>query len=158
MTRILALFLLVTTSAFAQQEINIVKFNAVQNLLDDKSASIQIINFWATWCAPCVKELPLIEAINEQSAEEEVKVTLVSLDFADKIDKVKSFVKLKKIKSSVVLLDDIDYNSWIDKIDKEWSGAIPATLLLNTKTGKRKFIEKELVDGELQTLIKEIKE
>jgi thiol-disulfide isomerase/thioredoxin len=158
MTRILALFLLVTTSAFAQQEINIVKFNTVQKLLDDKSASIQIINFWATWCAPCVKELPLIEAINEQSAEEEVKVTLVSLDFADKIDKVKSFVKLKKIKSTVVLLDDIDYNSWIDKIDKEWSGAIPATLLLNTKTGKRKFIEKELVDGELQTLIKEIKE
>jgi thiol-disulfide isomerase/thioredoxin len=157
MTRILALFLLVTTSAFAQQEINIVKFNAVQNLLDDKSASIQIINFWATWCAPCVKELPLIEAINEQSAEEEVKVTLISLDFADKIDKVKSFVKLKKIKSTVVLLDDIDYNSWIDKIDKEWSGAIPATLLLNTKTGKRKFIEKELVDGELQTLIEEIK-
>ncbi|HTJ48938.1 MAG TPA: TlpA disulfide reductase family protein [Cyclobacteriaceae bacterium] len=158
MTRILALFLLVTTSALAQQEISIVKFNTVQKLLDDKSAPIQIINFWATWCAPCVKELPLIEAINEQSAEEEVKVTLISLDFADKIDKVKSFVKLKKIKSTVVLLDDIDYNSWIDKIDKEWSGAIPATLLLNTKTGKRKFIEKELVDGELQTLIKEIKE
>jgi thiol-disulfide isomerase/thioredoxin len=157
MTRIVALFLLVTTSAFAQQEINVVKFNAIQKLLDDKSAPIQIINFWATWCAPCVKELPLIEAINEQSGEE-VKVTLISLDFADKIDKVKNFVKLKKIKSTVVLLDDIDYNSWIDKIDKEWSGAIPATLLLNTKTGKRKFIEKELVDGELESLIKEIKE
>lgn len=157
MTRIVALFLLVTTSAFAQQEINVVKFNAIQKLLDDKSAPIQIINFWATWCAPCVKELPLIEAINEQSRDE-VKVTLISLDFADKIDKVKNFVKLKKIKSTVVLLDDIDYNSWIDKIDKEWSGAIPATLLLNTKTGKRKFIEKELVDGELESLIKEIKE
>lgn len=157
MTRIVALFLLVTTSAFAQQEINVVKFNAIQKLLDDKSAPIQIINFWATWCAPCVKELPLIEAINEQSGEE-IKVTLISLDFADKIDKVKNFVKLKKIKSTVVLLDDIDYNSWIDKIDKEWSGAIPATLLLNTKTGKRKFIEKELVDGELESLIKEIKE
>ncbi|HEY8937764.1 MAG TPA: TlpA disulfide reductase family protein [Cyclobacteriaceae bacterium] len=158
MIKITALFFLVTTSAFAQQEIDVVKFNTIQKLLDDKSASIQIINFWATWCAPCVKELPLIEAINEQASQEGVKVTLISLDFADKIDKVKNFVKLKKIKSTVVLLDDIDYNSWIDKVDKDWSGAIPATLLLNTKTGKRKFIEKELVDGELESLIKEIKE
>ncbi len=59
----------------------------------------------------------------------------------------------KNIQSDVLLLDDIDYNSWIDKVDKSWSGAIPATLIFNPRTGKRKFVEKELKEGELENLI-----
>ena len=155
---ILILFLLVTTSSFAQQKIDVVKFDFIQKIIDDKSGDIQIINFWATWCAPCVKELPLFEAYNKQAKTDGIKLTLISLDFADKIDKVKNFVKLKKLESTVILLDELDANLWIDKVDKSWSGAIPATLILNTKTGKRKFVEKELADGELELLVKEIKE
>jgi hypothetical protein len=82
-----------------------------------------------------------------------VKITLVSLDFSDKIDNVNSFIKRKKIQAEVLLLDEIDYNAWIDKVDKAWSGAIPATLILNTKTKQRKFLERELKEGELEKLI-----
>jgi hypothetical protein len=83
----------------------------------------------------------------------DAEITLINLDYADKIDIVNAFMKKKNIQSNVLLLDEIDYNSWIDKVDKTWTGAIPATLIINPKTGQRKFIEKELKEGELETLI-----
>ncbi|WP_333818537.1 TlpA family protein disulfide reductase [Ohtaekwangia sp.] len=122
--------------------------------MNEKSGTIQIINFWATWCAPCVKELPLFEKLRSESTD--VKVTLINLDFADKVKKVNTFLLKKNIQSEVLLLDEIDYNTWIDKVDKNWGGAIPATLIINPKNGKRKFVERELHEGELQKLIEEV--
>ena len=138
------------------QKATIVKFEAVEKILNTASDEIQVINFWATWCAPCVKELPLLEKLNT-SDDLNVKITLISLDYADKIDKVNAFITHKNIKSTVLLLDEIDYDSWIDRVDKTWSGAIPATLILDPKSGKRKFVEKELKDGELENLIASLK-
>jgi thiol-disulfide isomerase/thioredoxin len=142
--------------AVAQEEATIIKFGTLKNILDTESNQIQIINFWATWCAPCVKELPLLEKLNSQK-NLNVKITLVSLDFSEKVDNVNAFIKRKNIRSEVLLLDEIDYNSWIDKVDKEWSGAIPATLIFNPKTKKRKFLEKGLKEGELENLIADLR-
>jgi thiol-disulfide isomerase/thioredoxin len=134
------------------QEATIVKFGALEKILKSTSDEVQVINFWATWCAPCVKELPLLEKLNLRK-DLNAEITLINLDYADKIEKVNAFIKKKNIQSNVLLLDEIDYNSWIDKVDKTWTGAIPATLIINPKTGQRKFIEKELKEGELETLI-----
>jgi thiol-disulfide isomerase/thioredoxin len=152
------LLLILTIACFnaSAQQAEIIKFESLQKLLEQQSEKIQVINFWATWCAPCVKELPLFEKLNS-SADPKIAITLVSLDFADKIDKVNLFLARKEMKSQVLLLDEIDYNSWIDKVDKDWSGAIPATIIINTSTGKRRFIEKELHDGDLEKLINEVK-
>lgn len=150
---VLFCFLLSIQAAFAQTQV--VKFDHLQKILKSPSDKIQVVNFWATWCAPCVKELPLFEKLNSETTD--VKVTLVNLDFADKLDRVNSFVSRKKIQSEVILLDEIDYNTWIDKVDEGWGGAIPATLIINPKTGKRKFVEKELQEGELEKLIAEMK-
>lgn len=138
------------------QQIRVIKFPELQKIIQANSSSIQVINFWATWCAPCVKELPLFEKLNAEN-KESIKITLINLDFADKLDKVKSFVDRKKMKSEILLLDEIDYNQWIDKVDKHWGGAIPATLVINPQNGKRKFIERELEDGELEKLIEQVK-
>ena len=146
--------ILLSTLVFAQT-VPIVKFDRVEKIMQLKSDSIVVINFWATWCAPCVKELPLFEQLHVENPE--IKIVLVNLDFADKIDKVKEFVNKKKITSPVILLDEIDYNSWIDRVDTSWGGAIPATFILNQKTGQRKFVERELHSGELQSLIELVK-
>jgi thiol-disulfide isomerase/thioredoxin len=138
------------------QEATVVKFDAVQKILNTTSEQIQVINFWATWCAPCVKELPLLEKINAQK-DVNTKITLINLDYADKLAKVNAFMVDKNIQSDVLLLDEIDYNSWIDKVDKAWSGAIPATLIFNPKTGQRRFVEKELKEGELEEMIASLK-
>jgi thiol-disulfide isomerase/thioredoxin len=155
-SHVLKIVLIVTSLHLAfsaeGQEATVVKFAALAKILDSKSEEVQVINFWATWCAPCIKELPLLEKLNTRE-DLKANITLVNLDYADKLDRVNAFIKKKNIQSNVLLLDEIDYNSWIDKVDKTWTGAIPATLIINPKTGKRKFVEKQLKEGELETLI-----
>lgn len=134
----------------------VIKWDGLEAVLNRKSEKLQVINFWATWCAPCIKELPYFEEVNKTAADQ-IDVTLVSLDFADEFEKrVLPFVEKRNLQSQVLLLDEIDYNSWIDKVDPSWSGAIPATLIINPSNGKRKFLEKELNEGELNSLIEEI--
>ena len=130
-------------------------FSEFEQYLQKKNDTTYVVNFWATWCKPCIKELPYFEKINSDYAEKKVKVILVSLDFPDILEKqVIPFVEKRGIKSQVILLDDGDANTWIPKVDKNWSGAIPATVIYN-KTG-RKFYEKSFSYEELETEIKSI--
>ncbi|HCZ36984.1 MAG TPA: TlpA family protein disulfide reductase [Cytophagales bacterium] len=142
--------------AASAQTINQIKLKDLQKLLTTKSDRVQVINFWATWCAPCVKEIPLFEKLRSDNSN--VDITLVSMDFDLDPDpaKVERFVTRKALKNKVVILAETDPNSWIDKIDKTWSGALPATLIVNTQTGKRKLIQKELHEGDLEKLITEV--
>jgi thiol-disulfide isomerase/thioredoxin len=111
-------------------------------LLNHKNAdTIYVLNFWATWCKPCVEELPHFEQIKLSFQGRPIKVILVSLDMKSNLEKgLIPFVNKKKIKSSVVLLADSKTNKWIDKISPEWSGALPATLFIFKN--KRLFFEK----------------
>lgn len=109
-----------------------------KEIFSDKN-TIYVINFWATWCAPCVKELPHFEQLNSENKN--IKVVLVSLDFKNQFEsKLLPFLKKKSIKSEVVLLTDKDYNTWLPMVDKDWSGSIPATLII--KNGKKVFVER----------------
>ena len=152
----LLLFFIPSFSCKAQQA-ELIKLSQLQTLIEEKSDQIKVINFWATWCAPCVKELPLFESLNQD--RKDAKVTLVSMDIDldPNPEKVYKFVARKKIKSHVVILDERDPNSWINKIDKSWSGALPSTLFINTVTGKRKFVEREMHAGDLEKFIEEVK-
>ncbi len=149
------LFTCLSISLFAQKTEQI-KLKDLQHIITTPSDHIQVFNFWATWCAPCVKEIPLFEKLNQENKA--VDITLVSMDFDldPNPDKVNRFVARKNLQSKVVILAESDPNSWIDKIDKNWSGALPATLVINTKTGKRKLVQKELHEGDLEKLIEEV--
>ena len=116
------------------------KFDDFEKAILKEDDNTYVINFWATWCAPCIKELPYFEKLHTDNPK--VKVIFVSLDSRKDLEKkLVPFVNRKKITTQVVLLSDKDYNAWLDKIDSSWSGAIPATLILN---GKRKlFAERE---------------
>jgi thiol-disulfide isomerase/thioredoxin len=117
------------------------------NRQDDK---VHVVNFWATWCAPCVKEMPYFEQINTKYASNNVEVLFVSLDFPRQYDtQLKPFIKDKNIKSKVICLDDTDQNTWIPAIDATWSGAIPATLIY--KGSKRQFYEQTFTYNQLET-------
>lgn len=135
----------------------VVKLADLQKVMSEPGTQVKVINFWATWCAPCVKELPLFERINQQ--RKDVAVTLVSMDMDldPNPEKVHKFVARKKISSSVLILDENNPNSYIDKIEKDWSGALPATIVINPTTGKRVFVERELHEGELEKLIEEVR-
>jgi thiol-disulfide isomerase/thioredoxin len=156
MRYLFTLFLLIKLLSATAQQAETIKLGQLQALIQDKSDHIKVINFWATWCAPCIKELPLFEKLGQERRD--VKVTLVSLDLDldPNPEKVHKFVARKKLQSQVLILDERDPNSWINQIDKNWSGALPATIIINGKTGQRKFVEKELHEGDLEKLIAEL--
>lgn len=133
----------------------IIKLPELQQMMSE-GQKVKVINFWATWCAPCVKEMPLLERLNRENKK--VKVLLVSLDFDldHNQSKITGFVARKKLQSEVVILDESDPSSWIEKIDKTWSGTLPATLIINPVNGKRKLVQGELKNDDLEKLIAEV--
>jgi thiol-disulfide isomerase/thioredoxin len=136
--------------------IPVYNFDELEPLLNKKDDKIYIINFWATWCAPCIKELPYFEKINREGEAHNWKVILVSLDMPSMWKtKLIPFIKNKNLQSEVVVLDDPDQNSWIPKIDKDWSGAIPATLIYSRN--KRKFYEQTFTYDMLNKELREFK-
>ena len=135
-------------------DLEIYDYDGLEPLINSKNDNIHIVNFWATWCAPCVKELPYFEAINKNYKDKNVDVLLVSLDFPKNYnDKLKPFIKKHNLQSRVVAFDDTDQNRWIPAINKDWSGALPATIIY--KGDKRKFFEKSFTQEELETELKQ---
>ncbi|WP_304145863.1 TlpA disulfide reductase family protein [Mesoflavibacter zeaxanthinifaciens] len=126
-----------------------VDFNGLEKVLNKQNNKTYVVNFWATWCAPCVKELPYFERINKQYKDKNVEVVLVSLDFPKHFDtKLKNFINEKQLQSELYALNDMDSNYWIPKVNKDWSGAIPATLIYNSN--KREFFEQAFEYDELE--------
>ena len=127
-------------------------FERFAPLLRSSPDTLHIINFWATWCAPCVKELPYFDEIASHKQKQPVRVTLVNLDFRKQLTtRLVPFLRDRDLRAEVVVLDDPDANSWIDEVDPSWSGAIPATLFLVGDT--RIFREGSFTRTELQSLV-----
>lgn len=138
---VVAIFM--SLSAFGQVKVYETFDKFEQELILNRSAdTTYIVNFWATWCAPCVKELPYFEELLAMYEDQPFRQILVSLDAVKSLDKrVVPFLKKNNIASEVVLLADGRANKWIDKIDPSWSGAIPITLIL--RGTEKRFYEKE---------------
>ena len=150
------LFAISSLDASAQKG-DVIDLGQLQNLLNEKNEKILIVNFWATWCGPCVKEMPFFEKITAEG-KEHIEVLLVSmdLDLDPDAEKVYRFIERKKIQSRVVLLSAPNPDSWISKVEKSWTGALPATIVINQKTGQRKFVGKSLHEGDLERLIADV--
>lgn len=130
--------------------LEIYDYDGLEPILNAKDDKTYVINFWATWCAPCVKELPYFETLNTEYNSKNVEVILVSLDFPNQYEKrLIPFINEHELKSKIVVLNDVDSNSWIPKISKNWSGAIPASLIYNKD--KRQFYEQSFNYDELKT-------
>lgn len=148
--------LMMATTGYAQT-VEVVKEDQLYTMIDtcDDEYDICLYNFWATWCAPCIRELPHFEALN--NSDKRVKVHLVSMDAVEDLhSKVQPFIRKRGMKSSVFLLDETDFNEIIPSISKEWTGAIPATLIVDNKSGQKYFYEKEFKDNELEIAIEKV--
>ena len=130
---IILLLILFSCNNLSKDTIEVVDFDGLYSKINLSIDRTYVINFWATWCAPCVKELPYFEEVNKQSKDRNIEVILVSLDFPSQIEsKLKPYLKKNKIKSKVILLDDSKMNTWVPKVSELWDGGIPATLIVNS--------------------------
>ncbi|HRY99311.1 MAG TPA: TlpA disulfide reductase family protein [Bacteroidales bacterium] len=150
----LALLALATPSLATVPEVRIkvVDFEGFKKELEAQDDTVRIINFWATWCLPCLKELPDFERTARERAGNRVAFIFVSLDNAEQLDtRVIPFLREREAPARHFLLDDPGANRWIPLVSGEWSGAIPATLIY--RSGKRKFHEGMMSYDELNAQI-----
>jgi thiol-disulfide isomerase/thioredoxin len=155
MMRIIILVLLLFCQPALSQEVEVVQFERIEKILKEDNPKLRIYNFWATWCRSCIIEMPYFEEI-AKSKRDKVEMNFISLDYADQVEStVKPFLKRKAITSRVYLIDNLDYNSWIDKVDPRWSGALPATVFI-TPSGKKIFYEKEFKKEELENIVESL--
>lgn len=150
MKKLFFLILLVTFLSAKSQAVETIKFDQLQEKMLYAEAPLTVFNFWATWCGPCVKEMPHFDALERENGD--IKVYFISLDFKQDFDKVEKFLTKRNLKSEVLYLDEKDPDSYMRKVSNDWSGAIPATLFV-TDLGKTFFHEKAFTKEELQKTV-----
>lgn len=155
MARNFIVIICLTFLAYASkaQDINFIKYNKLQERAEKGSKdTLYIINFWATWCGPCVKELPYFEEIQNTYQAVPIKVILLSLDFKSKKNsQVLPFVKSNIKYSEVLMLDEANMDEFINAVNEKWSGAIPATIIFHKNA--EEFYEKSFEKQELKNIV-----
>ena len=145
--------LLVTILMFLQlsvkaQEIRKMNIGELENYIQTRSQPA-VFNFWATWCAPCIEEMPSFNKIVGQNKN--IELVFVSVDNEKAFpETIRMMVNKKKIHATVIWLNETNADVFCPRIDKKWEGSIPASLFINHKNSYRKFIESQLSPAELR--------
>lgn len=157
MLRTVFIFIIVVFSLpVCGQELKKIKITDLEKIIGESKTPL-IINFWATFCKPCMEEIPHFQKLGKKYENKEVKLLLVSLDMKDAYPgQVNAFIKKKKIAIPTAWLDETDADYFCPKIDPTWSGAIPATLFINNSNGYRKFTEEPLSEQQLEKEIRAV--
>ena len=127
-------FLLLAESKRGEADIPVVNFKQLQPLLEKENDTVYVVNFWATYCAPCVKEIPILSNWGEVPRQK-LKILMVSLDRRASWSRTNPYIKKHSMQNQVILLDDVKFNDWIPLVDKEWTGAIPPRLSMAMASG-----------------------
>ncbi|MCU7549062.1 redoxin domain-containing protein [Chitinophagaceae bacterium LB-8] len=158
MKKLYSLLILLTIHFFAAaQEIPKWKIEQLETYIKNANKPI-IVNFWATFCKPCIEELPYFQKLANQYKSSGIELLLVSLDLPEAYHKIRPFASKRSITAPIVYLDETNADKFCPRIDESWSGSIPASLFFNPATGYRAFFENELskekVEAQIEATIK----
>lgn len=154
-TVVILLFCLLSLMS-QSQTIPKLKIQDVVNYYTKNNDTTYVINFWSTYCQPCIEEMPYLQSISKKYATKKVKLVFVSLDaksFYPK--KLIAFLKKKKITTSVIWLNETNADIFCPAVDEKWSGAIPATIIVHNKKGYKQFYEKQFTPQQFETSLKQ---
>lgn len=156
--KIFSLLAILSFNQINAQDVKVIKYEELFEMVKQPTDQLIVVNFWATWCGPCVEEMPHFVEVNEQNKDNsKIKFLFVSMDRVKQLDKVKQFINDFKINAEVVLLDDNKrMNEWIPAIDKSWTGNIPVTVFYQNGE-KVHFVGQEMSKSELEENIKVFK-
>ena len=156
---LLSAFITMIGLSASAQKVRKAKIADIEEIIQ-KSDHPVIISFWATWCLPCIHEIPYLQETTKKYQHKNVELVLVSLDFRESFPSViESFIRKNQYEASFYWLDETNADHFCPKIDAKWDGSIPATLFVNSKTNYRKFYDRQLtplqVEAELKAQVKE---
>jgi thiol-disulfide isomerase/thioredoxin len=135
-----------------EQEIAVLNFEHFEPLLHQTNDTLYLVNFWASWCGLCKEEMPALRKVADKYSRSKFRLIMVSLDFPNQLEtRLKPFLKTTEIKARLILLNDPQQNSWIDKVDPDWSGEIPFSLLY--KNTFRESFSRSFHFNELDSII-----
>ena len=141
--------------ACSAQSIRKMKMADVVRSFSNGSDTVYVVNFWATFCKPCVGEIPHFISIVKQYEGQKVKLLLVSLDLPSYYPaKIAAFVKKSHFNTNIAWLNETNADIFCPMIDEKWSGAIPATIIINGKKNYKKFFEDEITPAVFEKELK----
>lgn len=144
--------LLLSVHSFAQ--IPQWKITDFEKYISSRKGKVLVFNFWATFCKPCIAEIPsMIQAV-DSLVSDKVELILVSVDVASNYPvRLNAFVQQRKWNTGIYWLNETDADYFCPKVDSSWGGSIPATLIINTSNGYRAFYEEEFTAEKLRKAI-----
>ena len=141
-------------SSVRAQSATLIKFPELAKMLNSQTDTTYLFNFWATWCQPCVTEFPDLQKFAAENAGRKFRLIFISLDFKkDLSTSVARFLASHNVHEQVYLLDEPDYNSWIDEVDSSWEGNLPASLVINNAAHVHKMFPQEFTGAALHEVI-----
>jgi thiol-disulfide isomerase/thioredoxin len=146
-------FFLITSFA---QDIKVVKIEELKKEYMKSNDTTYVINFFATWCGPCVQEMPVINKFYQSSKDKKIQVLFVSLDGGIAPAKLSKFIKKQKMEAPVFVLNESSDFSWLPYIDQRWQGSIPATMIVNSSKKVKAFFETPMENGQLEFYLKKL--
>ncbi len=130
-------------------------FSTVKYLFNQKNDTTYLLNFWATTCPPCLKEIPLFEKILKEKKGKKFKIILFNTDGKKQIEKrVIPYLTKHKLFAKVIAVTDPNATKWTAMVNPDWYGSLPYTVIY--KNDKRKYYNESFENYNL--LKKEIDE